>query len=195
MSGARKKRQDKKIKLDLTTNEAILMLVGAQLISELIESIQIRDQAACEELIDNLIGRLENAVGEENTILSDEILEEMINSFLPEIHISDIGNTNYDYPMYSIEEKLPIIERAIEKKRVLEIEYYSMSREDVNARHIKPFHLQERPDFFVLLAYCKWREDIRLFRVDRIKSLHLLDDKFKMPKGFDLEEYVDEEYI
>ena len=94
---------------------------------------------------------LEEKLGKVNAEIADEILEELINSFLPEVHISDIGDDDYNYPMYSIEEKLPLIERAIEKQRVLEVEYYSMSREDINTRRIEPYYLQKRDNYYILI--------------------------------------------
>lgn len=191
-----KKKNNKGLRrLDVTTNEAILLLVGVALMDELIESIQIQSQESAENDIENLLQKLEGCLDETHIELADEILEELLNSFLPEVHISDIDDTAYTYPMYSIEEKLPIIERSIEKKRVLEIEYYSMAREDINTRQIEVYSMQQRKDYYVLIAYCRWREDIRLFRADRIKSLFITDDKFKIPDDFDLDTYIDEEYI
>ena len=39
-----------------------------------------------------------------------------------------------------------------------------------------------------LVAYCEERKALRVYGLDRIKKLEVTDDRFKMPKGFDVDE-------
>jgi predicted DNA-binding transcriptional regulator YafY len=41
-----------------------------------------------------------------------------------------------------------------------------------------------------MIAYCHLRNDVRLFAVERIRSITLTDHPYQMPLGFDVEEYV-----
>ncbi|MGH7848098.1 MAG: helix-turn-helix transcriptional regulator, partial [Candidatus Binatia bacterium] len=41
-----------------------------------------------------------------------------------------------------------------------------------------------------LIAYCHLRKDVRLFAVERIRSITLTDHPYQMPLGFDVQEYV-----
>jgi predicted DNA-binding transcriptional regulator YafY len=154
-----------------------------------------QDQTFGETEMGGLLSKLEGLIGEKHSHLVDDILEELINSFLPEVPIRDVAVTDYSYPMYSIDDKLPLINKALEQRSVLKVEYYSMDREEVTVRHIEPYFLEKRYNYYILIAYCRWREDIRLFRVDRIKSVALTDDAFLMPSNFQAEEYSNDEHV
>ena len=41
-----------------------------------------------------------------------------------------------------------------------------------------------------MIAHCHLRNDVRLFAVERIRSITLTDHPYQMPLGFDVEEYV-----
>jgi predicted DNA-binding transcriptional regulator YafY len=43
---------------------------------------------------------------------------------------------------------------------------------------------------FYLIGYCELRKGIRIFAVDRIERIVLLDDSFEIPDGFDAETYL-----
>src|SRR5438045_7290665 len=44
-----------------------------------------------------------------------------------------------------------------------------------------------RPEDF---TYCHLRTDVRMFAVERIRSITLTDHPYQMPLGFDVDEYV-----
>lgn len=181
--------------LDLKFQEALFLLLSAKLNHEFLESIQLEQEAFGEREMGALIQKLESAVGRNYAHLTDEILEELINSFLPEVPIRNVGLADYSFPMYNIEATLPKIQEALDKQQVLTLEYYSMDREEVNHRKVEPYFLEKRYNYYILMAYCRWREDIRLFRVDRIKSLQVLDEHFDKPDDFAAEAYSDDEHV
>ena len=41
-----------------------------------------------------------------------------------------------------------------------------------------------------LIAYCHLRKDVRLFAIERIRSISLTDHPYQMPLGFNVDEYV-----
>ena len=41
-----------------------------------------------------------------------------------------------------------------------------------------------------LIAYCHLRKDVRLFAIERIRSITLTDHPYQMPLGFNVDEYV-----
>jgi len=181
--------------VQLKKSEALFLLLSAKLNHEFLESIQLENLHIGGAEMGALIQKLENLVGHAYAELTDEVLEELINSFLPEIPIRNTGLADYSFPMYSIDETLPKIESAIEKQSVLEIEYYSMDREEVNKRQIEAYFVEKRYNYYILMAYCRWREDIRLFRVDRIKSLKILEEHFDRPEDFEVRDYLNDEHI
>lgn len=183
------------LNIQLKKSEALFLLLSAKLNQEFLDSLQIEHIEISNKDMGSLIQRLEQLVGHAYAELADEVLEELINSFLPEIPIRNAGLADYSFPMYSIDETLPQIETAVGSKQVLEVEYYSMDREEVNKRQIEPYFVEKRYNYYIVMAYCRWREDIRLFRVDRIKSLRALDEHFEMPEDFEAQNYRNDEHI
>lgn len=183
------------LQVDLKLSEILFLLLSAKLNQEFLESIQIGEKSFGEKEMGALIQKLESIVGKNQAYLTDEILEELINSFLPELPISTAGVADYSFPMYSIDDTLPQVKEGLEKQHALKIEYYSMDREEVDTREVEPYFLEKRYNYYIMMAYCRWREDIRLFRVDRIKSIEMLNEHFDKPEGFQAEAYLDDEHV
>ena len=45
-------------------------------------------------------------------------------------------------------------------------------------RRVDPYHLIFKDGFWYLVGFCHWRGEERLFRVDRIRHIHILNEKF-----------------
>lgn len=81
------------------------------------------------------------------------------------------------------------LSQAIRENGQLAMVYYTFSRDDVTKRTIDPYHLVFHDGFWYLAAYCHHREEVRLFRVDRIQSLTPTGEHFPATKDFDFEAY------
>ncbi|WP_028979743.1 helix-turn-helix transcriptional regulator [Sporocytophaga myxococcoides] len=68
------------------------------------------------------------------------------------------------------------------------IEYIN-EQNKITIRDIEPFALLSTENW-LLIAYCRLRQEFRYFRLDRIKKLEVLPDKFK-PHGMTLQEFFD----
>jgi predicted DNA-binding transcriptional regulator YafY len=79
---------------------------------------------------------------------------------------------------------------AIEQKRTVQMRYFTASRNKTSSRKVDPYRLWYASGALYLVAYCHLREDVRMFAVDRIRSLAMTNHPCQMPLGFDLEEYV-----
>jgi len=86
------------------------------------------------------------------------------------------------------ESYLQAIREAIEKNRRLKIEYFSFNNNEMTTRKIDPYYLEIREGCYHLICYCHLREEIRDFRVSRMKSVEILNETFKRPENF-YEEY------
>jgi predicted DNA-binding transcriptional regulator YafY len=83
-----------------------------------------------------------------------------------------------------------LITRAIDKTRTAQIRYFSASRNSTGRREVDPYRLWYAAGGLYLIAYCHLRKDVRLFAVERIRSITLTDHPYQMSLGFDVEEYV-----
>jgi len=83
-----------------------------------------------------------------------------------------------------------LISHAIDKRRTVQMRYYSASRDSTGRREVDPYHLWFASGGLYLIAYCHLRKDVRLFAVERVRSLALTDHPYQMPLGFNVQEYV-----
>jgi len=85
---------------------------------------------------------------------------------------------------------IDLISQAIDKRRTAQMRYYSASRDQTSRREVDPYHLWFAGGGLYLIAYCHLRKDVRLFAVERIRSITLTDHPYQMPLGFNVQEYV-----
>jgi predicted DNA-binding transcriptional regulator YafY len=109
-----------------------------------------------------------------------EYLENMINKVEMEID-------NY-YPLE--QDIFDTLEKAMDIKKVIEMEYYSVDRDEVNMRRFSPFAVYFKKHGWYTAGYCHLREGIRQFRLDRIKNIKLTDDTYEIPEDFSVEQFL-----
>jgi predicted DNA-binding transcriptional regulator YafY len=91
----------------------------------------------------------------------------------------------------STSNNLTNIQSALTEFKIVQIKYKAESTKDTTTRSIEPFALYHNPDEnWNLIAYCRLRNDFRLFRLDRVIEMKVLEKQFK-PHKLTLEEYVD----
>jgi len=85
--------------------------------------------------------------------------------------------------------------RAISHKRTVQMRYYSASRRATTRRDADPYSLWYAAGGLYLVAYCHRRRAIRLFAVDRIRSLAITQRPCQMPLDFDLKAYIQDALV
>ena len=79
------------------------------------------------------------------------------------------------------------INRAISDQSILEIAYYTMSRGRQGLRRVAPYRLWFFNGAFYLIAYCYKRCDIRVFAIERIRSISATGESFERLESHDTE--------
>ena len=79
------------------------------------------------------------------------------------------------------------LETACRQKRSVKIQYYTAGRNAHSERVLDPYILHFSRGNPIVTGYCHNRKEPRWFRVDRIKSLELLKEKFEIDPDFDRE--------
>ncbi|MCW2961757.1 MAG: transcriptional regulator protein-like protein [Thermoleophilia bacterium] len=92
-------------------------------------------------------------------------------------------------PTESEQHVLALLTTAMREQRVLRIEYYSQGRGELSERNVEPLRLQRLKQHWYAVAWCRKADDLRSFRLDRIKSLEVLDEVFA-ERDIDLTGYV-----
>ncbi len=83
-------------------------------------------------------------------------------------------------PTRSEQHVLEELTTAMNKQRVLRIEYYTQGRGELSVRDVEPMRLQRLKSHWYIVAWCRKADDLRSFRLDRIKSLDVQKDTFEM---------------
>jgi predicted DNA-binding transcriptional regulator YafY len=93
-----------------------------------------------------------------------------------------------------LSQRLAKIETAISRRKTIEFSYYSMERDQVSDRKVDPYHLVFRNGQFYLIAHSHEREEVRVFRLSRIRAKVSYATKaehdFTPPEDFDRRDYA-----
>ncbi|MGM0471747.1 MAG: helix-turn-helix transcriptional regulator, partial [Bacillota bacterium] len=156
---------------DLTVSEALALIVGGNV---LLNSSQLP-----------FYNEINMAITKLNSVLparTKELLgtiEERINFNL---------NTLVDYSEY--EDIFFTLDQATNEQTNVWVEYYSESRGEVTERVISPYLLQFNDGLLYLIGYCHLRQQVLVFRVDRIREIELRDGRFKDSQDFSISDYL-----
>ncbi len=89
-------------------------------------------------------------------------------------------------------DNLMLIQSALINYQVLKIDYFS-SEKKRTSRNIEPFAIYSINGNFLLIAYCRLRNDFRAFRIDCIEKILPKDETFT-PHDMTIQKYF-EDYI
>lgn len=81
------------------------------------------------------------------------------------------------------ERVLPVVEQALTERRRLHLRYHSPARDETTERDVDPVRLAWAEGRPYLEAWCRRAEGVRLFRLDRVASVELLDLPAEPPPG------------
>jgi predicted DNA-binding transcriptional regulator YafY len=88
-------------------------------------------------------------------------------------------------------ERLAALQIAVGQRRQVWIEYAAASKGgEITERVVDPYALIPYVKSWHLVGHCHLRDDVRLFKLDRIRHLRPLDTRFAVPDDFDLAEYL-----
>ncbi len=119
-----------------------------------------------------------------------------VRELMPDLADPDLGTFS---PSLSVlrgpapETPLPWLEEfgtCIEHTQTVQIRYFTMYRDAESKRDVDPYRLVSRDGRGYLIAYCHTRQDVLIFRMDRIRAMEPLDRYFDVQEGFDLEAYL-----
>jgi len=82
------------------------------------------------------------------------------------------------------------ISQAIDKRRTAQMRYYSASRDQTSRREVDPYFLRYAAGGLYLIGHCHLRKEVRMFAVERVRSITLTDHPYQMPLDFKVDEYV-----
>jgi predicted DNA-binding transcriptional regulator YafY len=82
------------------------------------------------------------------------------------------------------------IQHSIAESLKLKIKYQARDQEEVTERIIQPYAVYFSGAVWSTIAFCELRQEVREFRLDRIKEFELQQTHFETDKTFRLEHYL-----
>jgi predicted DNA-binding transcriptional regulator YafY len=89
----------------------------------------------------------------------------------------------------SMEPFLKELEQAVADGYSVKILYHKSGEKQLNDRLVDPYRIIYWNNKWYVIGFCHLRNDIRSFRVDRIESLMLTENKFNRPENFSARDF------
>ncbi|MEJ2730661.1 MAG: transcriptional regulator [Deltaproteobacteria bacterium] len=139
------------------------------------------------------------------TVLKETVFYESLESFFQKIKATLTAETiqylerieqSFEvgakpYKQYGeLRDSIDRITMATIHRKIMEIDYFTMSRKEETRRKVAPYKIWFFDGAFYLVGKCGLRKDIRIFALDRIKSLKLTDETFEIPDDFKVEDFM-----
>lgn len=114
----------------------------------------------------SIVQDLEQQLSEHERNLADGMLHDLIDQTRP-FSFSERSPVETDVEPITLEQ----IQNAIDHHQALVVRYYTAARDETTTRTIEPLRMEWRNQTPYLIAYCRLRQDERVFRVDRILEI------------------------
>lgn len=125
-------------------------------------------------------------------------LFEKVKATLPQQYIDYLAKIEHSLavgvkahkPYRKFKDTLARVQEAAQDQRLIRVRYFTMSRRRRTRRRIAPYQVWYYDETFYLIGYCCQRKEIRLFAIDRIEQIEILDETFDPPEGFDAGQFM-----
>ncbi|MFN8454639.1 MAG: YafY family protein [Anaerolineae bacterium] len=85
----------------------------------------------------------------------------------------------YPRPPLNFDDKIFVaLQEAIHHRRVVQLHYHAQHSNEITEREVEPLELAFLDKIWILSGYCRLRQDIRAFRLDRIDRLNVRSEHF-----------------
>jgi predicted DNA-binding transcriptional regulator YafY len=133
-----------------------------------------------EETIDSILEKLSKRLDEESRDRINEQIERLVSEAMDFSMRQTSSEERFDFdrefgPNYPYSNTLKLLEEALEEGKDVQMEYYSASRREFTKRKVRPESIERRRGVPYLNAYCYLRNDDRVFKLGRIKTIRMVD--------------------
>ncbi|UKB82048.1 YafY family transcriptional regulator [Chryseobacterium sp. MEBOG06] len=154
-----------------TENQANALILAEQLVLKNKDTSFIKDYT---EAVDKIKAVLRQSEKDKANLLADRTrFEQNINRERSSSTISQLQNALTNFQLIKIK--------------------YTNGQNKMTIRMLEPFALISTTENWLLIAWCRLRMEFRYFRLDRIKNMEILEEKFE-PHKMTLQEYFDKNY-
>jgi len=87
-------------------------------------------------------------------------------------------------------ENFQILTRGINEQRRIKFAYKKLGADRAETRQVNPYHLACADNRWYIIGYDVGRKGMRTFALTRMREVELLKNTFKLPKDFQIDEYL-----
>jgi len=157
--------------LVFTSEEATVLYMGANLVEELWGQVY-------KDAVTSVTAKLDN-------VLPDDLRQEVA---LAQQSLVVSGLLAKDYRPWG--PTMQLLRTCIAGKRRVHLVYRGFNLQET-CRDVDPYALTFRGGLWYVVGFCRLREEMRTFRVDRIQSVVPLDARFTIPRDFSARKYIE----
>ena len=99
------------------------------------------------------------------------------------------GLSRRDYRPW--EPMIHALRQCIGERRCVRLLYRGFARQEDTERVMEPYALTFQWGLWYLVGFCRLRQGMRTFRLDRIRQVTSLEESFTMPDNFSVREYLE----
>ena len=157
--------------LIFTAEEATVLYMGANLVREVWGQTY-------EDAVTAATAKLDN-------VLPDDLRQEVAQA---QESLVVGGLARRDYRPW--EPTIHMLRQCIGNRRCVHLLYRGLARREDTDRVVEPYALTFQWGLWYLVGFCRLRQDLRTFRVDRIQHAESSGDTFDVPDDFSVREYL-----
>ncbi len=86
------------------------------------------------------------------------------------------------------------LQSALAERRIVHLAYRTGGREEVTHRDVEPIGLVHYMTYWHFVAWCRLRNDVRDFRIDRIEDMAVQNETFQPRDGVTLQEVIERDH-
>jgi proteasome accessory factor C len=87
------------------------------------------------------------------------------------------------------EERLDLLRQGQESHHRVEVDYFSASSQKLSTRSLAPYLLVQHLGYWYVIAHDSAHNEVRIFKVERIREARLTEETFEVPADFDMEKF------
>ncbi len=159
--------------LIFSAEEATVLYMGANLVREIWGQTYSTAVSAVTAKLDN--------------VLPDDLLQEVARAQESLVVIS--GMTRRDYSPW--EPIIHTLRQCMRDRCCVQLQYRGLARDVDTTRVVEPYALALQWGLWYLVGFCRLRQEMRTFRLDRIQKAAPLKEPFTRPRDFDVREYLE----
>lgn len=86
-----------------------------------------------------------------------------------------------------VEQCVGVLSRGLDELRAVDLSYWTAGRDQLSRRRLRTYAVVQRGGLWYAAGHDSLRDELRIFRLDRVREATLSDERYRIPADFDVE--------